>query len=347
MAGICHRPLFTPPPLSLGSRLMRTASATTQPTWPSSQRPTPGRGFSSESDLRLGASAGPRQRPAPLQQQKPQKQQRAASTSQRRVPPRRRGEMSPSVGMAQMNATRTASLISFRIPHTFVPPPMTQYLSSPGTFAKLFWYRLKTRATDAMSELSVRLQSKPGFFQGGRFKPHKKALVPMAQTMHAQMLEATAAGDTATLGRLLTHSHMDEVAGLIARRPRGRRCQWELLSYQGRPRLVDSKVVMIPGPTSTYIRQIVVSIRSRQRFTWFDDRTAKPGTGPSPLPAPSLSVVEKDAKENVVLVASLDRSTWETSEWRIFGFMPETTVESWEDEVRLVDQATKDGSTIG
>lgn len=260
---------------------------------------------------------------------------RAASGHRRQ--PRRRSDMSsPTVGMAQMTAMRGPAMISFRIPNTFVAPSWRQYFGQPATLAKLLWYRTKSRVSDALSELSVRLQSKPSFFRAARFKPNKQALVPLAKTMHYQMLEATAAGDTATLSRLLTNSHLDEVASLIARRARGSRCQWELLEYRGRPRLVDSKLVMIPGPVATMVRQAVVSIRSRQRFTWTDERGR---TEPS--------VVEKeDVRENIVLVAALDRKTWETSEWRIFGFLPETTVESWEDEIQLMDRATKEGTTI-
>ncbi|KJR89502.1 uncharacterized protein SPSK_06433 [Sporothrix schenckii 1099-18] len=266
------------------------------------------------------------------------------------------GDVSPAVHVARMKDSRPSALISFRIPQTFVPPPMGQYLSQPTVFAKLFWWGLKSRVSDYFAELSIRLQSKPSFFKGAVFKPNKKAIAPMAKNMHYQMLEATAAGDIATLRRLLTTSHLDEITGLISRRPRGQRCQWELLSYKGKPKLVSHKVVMVPGAMPMYIRQVVVTIRSRQRFTWtmndvaraqgnirMRTKTAAAAAAKNPPSAPR--VVEKDVKENVILVAMLDRQTWKTADWRIFGFIQETTPESWLQENDLVANASKDGIT--
>lgn len=236
---------------------------------------------------------------------------------------------------------------------------MGQYLSQPSVFAKMAWWGLKARFSDYLAELSVRLQSKPSFFKGAVFKPNRKAIGPMTKNLHYQMLEATAAGDLRTLRRLLTTSHFDEIAALVARRPRGQRCQWELLSYKGKPRIVSNKIVMIPGAVPTYIRQVVVSIRSRQRFTWTMDeavvsadnhsgtnrrRAGAPVSTPAAAPAPPR-VVEKDVKENLVMVATLNRSTWQTLDWRIFGFMTDTTPESWQLEHDLVTSSSKDGVT--
>ena len=236
---------------------------------------------------------------------------------------------------------------------------MGQYLSQPSTFAKMFWWGLKARFSDYFAELSVRLQSKPSLLKGAVFKPNRKAIGPMTKNMHYQMLEATAAGDLRTLRRLLTMTHFDEIAALVARRPRGQRCQWELLAYQGKPKIVSSKIVMIPGPVPTYIRQVVVTIRSRQRFTWTMDEAAAAGSGSasrrraaasssssaaSAAPAPPR-VVEKDVKENIVMVATLNRTTWQTLDWRIFGFMTDTTPESWQHEHELVASSSQDGVT--
>ncbi|CAK7224729.1 hypothetical protein SCUCBS95973_005616 [Sporothrix curviconia] len=279
------------------------------------------------------------------------------------------GSMSPSLSMAQMKDERPSALINFRIPETFVPPNMGQYVSQPGTFAKMFWWGLKARFSDYFAELSVRLQSKPSLFKGAMFKPNRKAIGPMTKNMHYQMLEATAAGDLRTLRRLLTMTHYDEIAALVARRPRGQRCQWELLSYKGRPTIVSNKIVMIPGAMPTYIRQVVVTIRSRQRFTWSMDEAAATGgasgggasggganrrranasasasaQAAAATPAPPR-VVEKDVKENIVMVATLNRSTWQTLDWRIFGFMTDTTPESWQLEHDLVASSSKDGVT--
>ncbi|CAK7263611.1 hypothetical protein SEPCBS57363_000653 [Sporothrix epigloea] len=267
--------------------------------------------------------------------------------------------MAPSTSMAQLKDERPSAMINFRIPETFVPPSMGQYISQPSVFAKMAWWRLKARFSDYLAELSVRLQSKPSFFKGAVFKPNRKAIGPMTKNMHYQMLEATAAGDLRTLRRLLTMSHFDEIAALVARRPRGQRCQWELLSYKGKPRIVSNKIVMIPGAVPTYIRQVVVSIRSRQRFTWtMDEAVASTGnhsgtnrrragasaSTPAAAPAPPR-VVEKDVRENLVMVATLNRSTWQTLDWRIFGFMTDTTPESWQLEHDLVTSSSKDGAT--
>lgn len=235
---------------------------------------------------------------------------------------------------------------------------MGQYLSQPSVFAKMFWWSLKARVSDYFAELSVRMQSKPSFLKGAVFKPNRKAIPPMAKNMHYQMLEATAAGDTATLRRLLTTSHLDEIAGLISRRPRGQRCQWELLSYKGKPKIANNKIVMIPGPVPVYIRQVVVTIRSRQRFTWTMDEVAAAGAqgnnkarrkaaaaAAAANPPREPRVVEKDVKENVIMVAMLDRTTWQTADWRIFGFISDTTPESWLQENDLVTSASKDGVT--
>lgn len=230
-------------------------------------------------------------------------------------------------------------------------------MSQPAVFAKLYWWGLKNRVSDYFAELSLRMQSKPGFFKGAIFKPNKKAILPLAKNMHYQMLEATAAGDLKTLRRLLTTSHLDEISGLVSRRPRGQRCQWELLSYKGKPKLTSHKAVMIPGAQPIYIRQAVVTIQSRQRFTWTMDESAA-ATAPNnksrrktnaaaatAKPAPEPRVVEKDVKENMILVAMLDKQTWQTADWRIFGFIQDTTPESWLNEQELVMEASKDGTT--
>ncbi|OAA53481.1 hypothetical protein SPI_09409 [Niveomyces insectorum RCEF 264] len=266
----------------------------------------------------------------PLQ---PHRQRRYASSKPKPAPRRRPLEMSPTARMSQMNAYSPARL-SIRLPQTFVNPTMSRYLGSPAVFAKLLWHRFKTHAADRYAEFSLRVQSKPGFFQAGRFRPNRAGIVAVAKSMHYDMLAATAAGDTRTLARLLTTSHYDDVAGLLARRPAHRRYGWELLAYQGRPQLVDCKVAVIPGPFALCMRQAVVRIRSRQRFTSERHDGA------------DRTVVEKDVTENVVLLATLNRTTWETSEWRIFGFMPETTLPEWEAEKKLVEQASKENTGL-
>ncbi|CAK7270176.1 hypothetical protein SEPCBS119000_003954 [Sporothrix epigloea] len=263
------------------------------------------------------------------------------------------GEMAPSMSMAQLKDERPSAMINFRIPETFVPPSMSRYMSQPSVFAKMVWWGLKARVSDYLAELSVRLQSKPSFFKGAIFKPNRKAIGPMTKNMHYQMLEATAAGDLRTLRRLLTSSHYDEIAALVARRPPGQRCQWELLSYKGKPRIVSSKIVMIPGSVPMFIRQVVVSIRSRQRFTWTTDEASTNSSSHgganrrragSQAPTPPR-IVEKDVKENLVMVATLNRTTWQTLDWRIFGFMTDTTPESWQHEHDLVKSSSNDGAT--
>ncbi|CAK7223682.1 hypothetical protein SBRCBS47491_005290 [Sporothrix bragantina] len=296
--------------------------------------------------------------PAPfslLSSQAPMATQKRLAHVGRRA--RNPGEMSPAMSMAQMKDERPSALINFRFPQTFVPPSMGQYMSEPTMFAKMFWWGLKARFSDYFAELSVRLQSKPSLLKGPVFKPNRKAIGPMTKNMHYQMLEATASGDLRTLRRLLTMTHYDEIAALVARRPRGQRCQWELLSYKGKPKIVSNKIVMIPGAVPTYIRQVVVAIRSRQRFTWtMDESVANAGNNgsnrrrganastPATPPNPPR-VVEKDVKENIVMVATLNRTTWQTLDWRIFGFMTDTTPESWQHEHDLVASSSQDGVT--
>lgn len=269
-------------------------------------------------------------------------------------------ESSPSVQMSK-GVDHANGLVNFRIPQTFVPPDWKLYISQPSNFATLYWAGVKSRFTEFMAEISVRIQSKKGWLGKARFKPNRKALLPLAKNMHYEMLEATASADMTTLRRILTRANLDEVESLIAHRPRGQKCKWELLSYQGRPRVTSHKVVIIPG-TNTYVRQAVVTIRSRQRFTWMqagnDDtpvaksinnidttgknvrrrvRTVKE-TGSSAVQKPP-TVVEKDVKENVVLMATMDPKSYATSEWRIFGFLPDTTLHGWKKENALMDRA--------
>ena len=214
-----------------------------------------------------------------------------------------------------------------------------------------------------MADISVSLQSKKGWLGKARFKPNRKALLPMAKNMHYEMLEATASADMTTLRRILTRAHLDEVETLITHRPRGQKCKWELLSYQGRPRVTSHKVVIIPG-TNTFVRQAVVTIRSRQRFTWMaagEDETratksingidaannknvrrrTRPAKEQGAVVQKPPTVVEKDVKENIVLMSTMDPSTYKTSEWRIFGFLPDTTLYNWKSESALMEKATK------
>jgi protein MBA1 len=137
---------------------------------------------------------------------------------------------------------------------------------------------------------------------------------PVAQALHKQMYGAFAAADTTTLRRITCDGLYESFSSRIYSRPKFERWEWELVKYNGRPKVVSDRAASL-GIEGCGIRQVVVRIPSRQRLTRYNRRgEVVEGTGK-----------EKDTVEFVVIQKKL----WHGKEedWRVWGTTEETTYE--------------------
>lgn len=98
---------------------------------------------------------------------------------------------------------------------------------------------------------------------------------------------------------------------------------WKLVKMNGRPKIMSTKAVMIPGGEGNVIRQAVVRISSRQTMTMTDSK----GRG---LPG-SPESREKDIVEYFV-IQKIYRN-WQDAEWQVWGTTNTTKlkdVQEWE-----------------
>lgn len=227
-----------------------------------------------------------------------------------------------------------------RAPYTFVPPPLTKYLLRPGTLLSLLRSRFVQHAKDAFNLAMYKFSSKPGYLKGARFKLHRSSIVPTAKAMHVAMSEALARGDKDALRAVVCQRLYNQLAPSIDARRKGQRFEWSLVGYtrsHAYPRLVDHKIMMMQnpggGPTAVW-RQAVVAISSRQRLVEHDDNLA------------GVEVVgsarETNSLEYLIMVASVDGRTFQTRDWRIFGYAEEATPESWKEEMRSIEEMEQD-----
>lgn len=230
--------------------------------------------------------------------------------------------------------------MSVLIPMTFVTPPLSRYPrdGGPGKFLRFAYLAAKNRVMNYANLVGQKMLSKPSFTKGPRFKIRKSAVVPAAKALHIQMSEALARGDKEVLRRICTQELYQTLAGTIDARPKGQRTEWELVKYSGlgSTRLTDDKIALMPitQTDNRVVRQSVVSISSVQRMARYDD--AKGGVK---IPG---SEKERHMLEYIVLTANVDhQKTWQQGEWKIWGTLPETTLESFAEETEMY-QATAD-----
>jgi protein MBA1 len=143
---------------------------------------------------------------------------------------------------------------------------------------------------------------------------HSSKVCPTAIDLHTKMYTAFAEGDLRTLGEICTDGILESYKARIKLRKRGEVVKWELLKYNGTPKVVSDRAAIVPGTDGMVIRQAVVRIASRQRLTRYMGGKMVEGTGK-----------EKDVCEYVVLQNTTLK--WKNKGWQVWGTTKETTIE--------------------
>ncbi|OTA80847.1 hypothetical protein M434DRAFT_401585 [Hypoxylon sp. CO27-5] len=222
----------------------------------------------------------------------------------------------------QMQANMTLLL-----PNTFVAPPLWRYPRQPSKFAHMLWLNVKARAQSLWAIMSMKMLSQPTMiFSKPLFKFHKSAVIPTAKALHVQMSEAIAAGDKETLRSICTPELFQTLAATIDSRPRGVRAEWELVRYDQRwrfPRIADWRVGYQPlhDGSMKMVKQAVVSIASIQRIARYDDSKGGIKIAGSQRVRPMI--------EHLVIQAVVDKTTYESAPWKIWGTLSEMTYEEY------------------
>ncbi|OTB07315.1 hypothetical protein M426DRAFT_318001 [Hypoxylon sp. CI-4A] len=255
---------------------------------------------------------------------------------------RSRISQSKSSGSKKGEMMHIEANMTMLLPHTLVAPPVWRYPREPSKFAHMLWLNIKARMQSLWAVISMKVMSQPTMLLSKpRFKFYRSATVPTAKALHVQMSEALAVGDKETLRSICTPELFQTLAATIDSRPKGVRAEWELVRYDQRwryPKIADWRVGYQPlmdGSMKT-IKQAVVSIASVQRIARYDD------TRGGVKIAGSERV--RHMTEHIVLQSILDRSTFESAPWRIWGTLSEATYEGYKAELEnlnaiMADQA--------
>ncbi|KAI0972003.1 hypothetical protein F4678DRAFT_430823, partial [Xylaria arbuscula] len=254
---------------------------------------------------------------------------RAISTTTPCHASKHRERASPKKTQRQQEKRMQAeAMTSILLPYTIVTPPLRRYPLAPTKLTQMLWLLAKNRATTLGSLLGVYFLSMGGkWLTWPRFRARKRACIPAAKALHAQMSEAVAAGDKDTLRRICAPELFQTLAGAVDVRPAGTRTEWELVRYDQRltyPRLADFRISYQPLPAGgmRLLKQAVVSIASVQRVTRYDAAGAKvPG-----------SERERTMTEHIVLQAEVEDKTFESAPWKIWGTLPEMSFETIRDD---------------
>lgn len=225
----------------------------------------------------------------------------------------------------------SAAATSILLPDTLVKPPIWNYPRSPVRFVKMAWHCLRSSAVAWGSLAFFKIASKPSFLTRAKFQIRRGALVPTAKALHLQLNDALARGAKDDLRRICTAEYYGRVAGIIDARPRGHRATWDLVRYNRPltyPRLADHKIGVMPLQDygQRTIRQAVVGIASTQKVTRYDAATGK-------VAAEHV----KDVVEYLVLTCDVNDKTYESTPWKIWGTLPETTLDEYL-ETRAAEQ---------
>ncbi|KAK0609346.1 hypothetical protein B0T17DRAFT_136823 [Bombardia bombarda] len=215
----------------------------------------------------------------------------------------------PSVDQIRDRGRRAGQALSsadvaMLLPQTFVAPPYAQF---PGG-RKFFGFLrnlTKVKFFDLLQRVLMVWASKPTILRPARFRPKSALALATARALHRSMAEAVAAGDLATLRKVCVNELYFPLVSQIEKRPKGRRYGWELVKYNNTwryPRVISDKIAIMGTDTdSPIVRQV-------------------------------------DLEENIVLTCSINPSTWEQDDWRIFGTVKHTSLEGWEAEKKLLDR---------
>lgn len=213
---------------------------------------------------------------------------------------------------------------TFLLPGTLVTPSFRNFPTSPAEFGGFVWYIFRTRLQALGANIGAKIMSMDRLLLSRpKLKLGRAQAVPAAKALHAQMSEAVAAADVATIRRVCLPELADSLIESIQSRPRGIRYAWTLVKYNSTttyPRLADFRAVTMPVQGSTQnqiLKQAVVSISSTQKIARYDDTK-----GGALVPGSERAV---DLVEHIVLQAPVSMRNWTSEPWKIWGTINEST----------------------
>lgn len=227
--------------------------------------------------------------------------------------------------------------ISVLVPMTFVPPPVSKWpRDSLKDFLHMAWLVGRNKVINYTYFLIHKIYSKKGFLSRPLLKMRKGAIIPAARDLHARMNNAIATGDKAELKRVCTQELYEKLSGIVDSRPKGQTVKWELEGGRAKCSVRDDRIAMMPlTPTENRtIRQAVIAVSSTQRIVTIDEKRGGlevPGTARA-----------KQLRENIVLTSYVDEHTWQQGPWKIWGTLPDSTIQNHLDEVEAYQKMADD-----
>ncbi|KAI5464372.1 hypothetical protein BGZ63DRAFT_377548 [Mariannaea sp. PMI_226] len=212
-------------------------------------------------------------------------------------------------------------------PGTFVSLPISQYPSNPAEFLRYQWYRIFQWGVEFLSVLQFKLQSMPDWTTRPKWKAARGKIAPTAKAMYVDMLSGFAAGDKRVINQLCLGNFGKKLIAAIDRRPANEITKFEVMSFDKGlfyPRVVAHQVHNVnPNDNEMYTEQAVVAILSTQKVTRHKASTGELIQG-------STKIQQK--VEHVVLSRQVSNKTYQSSQWRIWGTVPVTTMERYLEE---------------
>lgn len=212
-------------------------------------------------------------------------------------------------------------------PGTFVPLPVSRYPRNPRDFLRYQWYRIFQWGIETISLLNFKLTSMPNWTTRPKWKAARGKIAPTAKVMYTEMLTAFAAGDKATINNMCLGNFAKKLTAAIDRRKANERTVFELVSFNKGlfyPRVVAHQVHNVnPHDKDMYTEQAVVAICSTQK--------ASRHNASNGLLIPGSTKVQQKV-EHVVLSRQVSETTYQSGPWRIWGTVPVTTMESYNQE---------------
>ncbi|GKT95252.1 hypothetical protein Ct61P_13102 [Colletotrichum tofieldiae] len=236
-------------------------------------------------------------------------------------------------GYAANEIEKSMAMTHIMLPGTFVPVPFSQLNKSPSALWEYTVARLKQRGKDLLTIFGAKVSSMPSWTSRPRAQLNRTKIVPEAKALHQRLGEAMAAGDKDALREICTPRLFETLSATVSRRKASEKLTWELLRYNGSPRVVSHKIAIMPplgrGPV---VQQVVVAIGSSQKLGKFDKATGAPLKG---------GVRVQNQTEYFVMSRQFDPKTWAPKKWLVWGNTKATTLEDWRLEEKGIQQMEK------
>ncbi|KAK1730059.1 hypothetical protein CaCOL14_013091 [Colletotrichum acutatum] len=233
-------------------------------------------------------------------------------------------------GYSASEIEKSMTMAHIMLPGTFVTVPFSQLDKSPKALWAYTYARLKQRVLDFFAVFGAKVHSMPNWTTKPRFQLSYTKIVPEAKALHRRLGEALAAGDKDTLREICTPALYQTLSAVISRRKATEKLTWELLRYDGKPRIVSHKIAMMPPlGKAPVIQQVVVAISSSQKLDKIEKSTNKPVKG-------GLRV--QNQTEYFVMTRQFNPKTWAPKKWIAWGNTQATTMEDW----KMMQKGIKD-----